>query len=78
MATDPQNRPGIQRERARRADGGEPLHDHSGSVYASGNALVIGLHAFEVQLHDIEAGASVPVEVHEDGIWIDCSGESDE
>ena len=77
MATDPQNRPGIQQERVRRADGGDPVHRHDASVYPSGNGLVIGLHAFEVRMHSIEGGQTAEVEVHDDGVWIHF-GEDDE
>lgn len=77
MATDPQNRAEIRQQRAKRADGGEPLHSYDSTVYTAGNSIVMALHSYAVRTHDIDAGSEPTVEVHQDGIWVDFSGDSD-
>ena len=78
MASEPHTQRGIREERARRADGGQPLNSEARTVHPSGNSLVIGLTSFGVKTHNIETGQEPDVEVYPDGIWIDLRGEHDE
>ena len=77
MATEPHNRPSIRAERAKRADGGEPLNDEQRSVMSYGNSLVIGLTDYGVRTHDVDVGQTPSVLVYPDGIWIDFGGENE-
>lgn len=78
MATEPHTRSGIRDERARRADGGQPLNSESRTVHWEGNSLVIGLTAYAVKTHDIDAGEKPDVQAYPDGIWIDLRGDENE
>ena len=78
MAGKPQCRPDIVDERARRADGGEPLYSDSRLVLESGDSFVVGLTAFGCKVHQIDKGQEVGIEIHADGIWIDIGGQGDE
>jgi hypothetical protein len=79
MAGKPQERPEIRKERARRADGGEPLDTSDEmSIRWQGNSLVIGLTNYAVRTHDITADDVACVETYMDGIWIDLGGGGDE
>jgi len=61
-------------ERARRADGGEPLYDEDMKVQLSGNSLVVGVTSVGCKVHGIQKGDEYVVEVHDDGIWIATGG----
>jgi hypothetical protein len=78
MATEPHTRSSIREERARRADGGQPLNTETRTVHREGNSLVIGLTAYAVKTHDIDPGQTPEVVAYPDGIWIDLRGASDE
>lgn len=77
MASQPETRPGIRQERARRADDGQPLHSEKRHVLESGHSLVIGVTAFAVKAHQVDKGEEATVEIYPDGVWIDF-GEQDE
>jgi len=77
MAGRPQNRPTIRDERARRADGGEPLNSEQRSVHQEGNSLVVGVTAYAVKTHSLSGDDDVTVETYADGIWIDLGGGDD-
>ena len=74
MAGTPETNSAIRQERARRADGGEPLHDEQMTIQLSGNSLVIGVTSYAVKTHDIEQGDKPLVQVYPDGIWISTEG----
>ena len=78
MGADPQTRAEIRAERAKRADGGEPLHTTTRTVHWSGDSLVVGVTDYGVKTHDVEQGQEPAIEVHPDGIWIDFGGDGDE
>jgi len=78
MAGQPQSRPSIRKERARRADGGEPLNSEKMSIRWDGNSLVVGVTAFGSKTHHITAQDEVIVETYRDGIWIDVGASVDE
>jgi hypothetical protein len=75
MAGRPQNRPTIREERARRADGGEPLNSEQRSVHRNGGSLVIGVTSYAVKTHSLSGGDDVTVETYAEGIWIDLGGD---
>ena len=78
MAGRPQNRPTIRDERARRADGGEPLNSEERSVHWDGNSLVVGVTAYAVKTHSLTTDDDVTVETYAEGIWIDLGGGDDD
>jgi len=77
MAGKPHERPQIRKERARRADGGEPLNSERRSVHWSGNSLVVGLTSYAVKTHSLDSDDDVVVETYPAGIWIDFDGGRD-
>lgn len=77
MGAEPHTQRGIRKERAQRADGGQPLNSESRTVQSYGHSLVIGLTAYAAKTHDISAGQEPDVEVYADGIWIDLGGDDD-
>lgn len=77
MAGKPQERPAIQEERASRADGGEPLYDPELSLYNNNGSVVVAVPPSARNIHDLEIGDKVIVEIYRDGIWIGPS-DSDE
>jgi hypothetical protein len=74
MAGKPQDHPMIQNERAKRADGGEPLYDEEMSLYNNGGSVVVGVTSFACKVHSLALGDTVRVETYPDGIWIDVEG----
>lgn len=78
MGTEPHTQPAIRDQRARRADGGQPLNDEPRQVHRAGNSLVIGLTDYAVKTHDLSTEDALRVEVYPDGIWIDVGGGGDE
>lgn len=78
MGAEPHTQRGIREKRAQRADGGQPLNSESRTVHSAGNSLVIGLTAYAVKTHNINAGQKPDVQVYPDGIWIELGGGADE
>jgi len=79
MAGKPQSRPTIRDERARRADGGEPLNSEEMSLRWQGNSLVVGITSYALKTHRLSDDDDVVVECYQDGIWIGVGGgEGDE
>jgi len=78
MAGKPQDRQMIQNERAKRADGGEPMYDPEMSIYDNGGSLVIGIPSVAQKIHGFTKGDKPNVEIHPDGIWIGAGGGGDE
>jgi hypothetical protein len=78
MAGEPHEQPGIRKERARRADGGEPLYSEDRSVYRNGNSMVVGVTSYAVKTHSLNSGDDVVVETYPAGIWIDLGGGENE
>ena len=78
MGAEPHTQRGIRQERAKRADGGQPLNSESRTVQRYGNSLVIGLTAYGVKTHGVDEGREPDVQVYPDGIWIDFGGGTDE
>jgi len=79
MAGVPEDRPTIRDERARRADGGEPLNSEEMSLCWNGNSLVVGVTSFALKTHRLSDDDDVVVECYQDGIWIGVGGgEADE
>lgn len=74
MAGQPQSRPEIRRERAHRADGGEPYNDETMNVRRDGGSLVVGLTAFAASFHSIDESTVATVECYDDGVWVDFGG----
>lgn len=77
MAGRPQNRPTVREERARRADGGEPLNSEQRSVHWEGNSLVVGLTSYAAKTHSLSDDDDVTVETYAEGIWISLGGDGD-
>ena len=63
----------IQQERAKRADGGEPMYDPDMSMYRNGGSLVVGIPSTAQKILDFETG-EYTVEIYPDGIWISAEG----
>jgi len=61
----------IQNERAKRADGGEPMYDPEMSIYDNIPSVAQKIHGFT-------KGDTPNVEIHPDGIWIGAGGGGDE
>lgn len=78
MGADPQTRSDIRAERAKRADGGEPLHATTRTVHWSGDSLVVGITDYGVKTHGVNRGQEPNIEIYPDGIWIDFGGGCDE
>lgn len=74
MAGKPQERPGIQERRASRADGGEPLYDPELSLYNNNGSVVVAIPPSARNIHGLEIGDKVTVEIYRDGIWIGSGG----
>jgi hypothetical protein len=73
----PQASKTIIERREQLCDGGEPLHTDSRSVISKDGSLYINTTKFGETLHELSAGDSVTVEVHDAGIVI-VPGDSDE
>lgn len=70
MAGKPQERPAIQEGRASRADGGEPLYDPELSLYNNNGSVVVAVPPVARNIHGLEIGDTVTVEIYRDGVWI--------
>lgn len=77
MAGKPQDRQMIQNERAKRADGGQPMYDPEMSIYDNGGSVVIGIPSVAQKIHNFASGDTATVEIYPDGIWIG-RGDSDD
>ena len=60
----------IQHERAKRADGGQPMYDPLMSIYGNGGSVVIGIPSVAQKIHNFRCGDKARVEIYPDGIWI--------
>ncbi|MCQ4334608.1 phage tail protein [Natronomonas sp. F2-12] len=75
----PPNCDALQELKTAETDGGEPLSAADRRVQPNGRSLYVNLTKLAADIHDIEAGDTVRVETHADGVWISIeTGDLDE